>query len=194
MVIDATGLRVYGAGEWHVWKHRVSRRRTWRKLQWGIDERTKEIVAVEFTGSRVHDSQPLPALLEQITDPIEQVSGDGACDTRACYEVMPERGATPVFVPRRTAKLNNTTDPTRWHATRNRILQQMAVQGGSTWRILSGYTRQSIAENTMCRFKRLFGGRLWARSLTTQRVEAVVKCATLNRMTLLGMPQTVRVG
>jgi len=194
IVIDATGLKVYGAGEWRVYKHRVSRRRTWRKLHLGIDERTKEIVAVELTGSRVHDSQPLPALLEQIADPIEQVSGDGAYDTQACYEAVLKRGATPTFVPRRTAKLYCTTNPTTWRATRNAILQQMAVLGRSTWRVLSGCTRQSIAENTMFRFKRLFGGQLWARGLATQRVEALVKCATLNRMTQLGMPETVRMG
>src|SRR5215813_11883162 len=99
VVIDATGLRVYGAGEWHVWKYRVDRRRTWRKLHLGIDEATKEIVAVELTASRVHDSQPLPALLEQIPDPIGQVSGDGAYDTRKCYETVLQRGATPVFAP-----------------------------------------------------------------------------------------------
>jgi hypothetical protein len=81
-------LRVYGAGEWRVWKHRVSRRRTWRKLHLGVDERTKEIVVVELTGSRVHDSQPLPALLEQVSDPIAQVLGDGAYDTRACDEAV----------------------------------------------------------------------------------------------------------
>src|SRR5262249_3968879 len=154
----------------------------------------KEVVAVELTGSRTHDSQPLPALLEQIADPIEQVSGDGAYDTRACYEAVLKRGAMPVFVPRRTAKLDNATDPTGWRATRNKILQQMAVHGRSTWRVLSGSTRQSIAENTMFRFKRLFGGQLWARGLATQRAEAAVKCAVLNRMTQLGMPETVRVG
>jgi Transposase DDE domain len=55
VVIDSTGLRVYGAGEWRIWKHRVSRRRTWRKVHLGVDERTKEIVAVELTRSRVHD-------------------------------------------------------------------------------------------------------------------------------------------
>jgi Transposase DDE domain len=141
-----------------VWKHRVSRRRTWRKLHLGIDESTKEIVAVELTGSRIHDSQSLPALLEQIPDPIEQVSGDGAYDTRACYEAVLERGATPTFVPRRTAKPCNTPDPTGWRTTRNGILQQIAVHGRSTWRVLSRCTRQSIAENTMFRFKRLFGG------------------------------------
>src|ERR1051325_2171007 len=63
IVIDSTGLKVYGAGEWRVCKHRVSRRRTWRKLHLGIDEATKEIVAMELTGSRVHASRPLPALL-----------------------------------------------------------------------------------------------------------------------------------
>ena len=194
IVIDATGLKVYGAGEWHRYKHRVSRRRTWRKLHLGVDERTKEIVAVELTGSRVHDSQPLPALLEQIPDSISQVSGDGAYDTRACYEAVLKRGATPTFVPRRTAKLYVTTNPTAWRATRNGILQRIGAHGRSAWRKLSGYTRQSIAENTMFRFKRLFGGGLWARSLATQRVEAVVKCATLNRMTHLGMPETVRMG
>jgi DDE family transposase len=81
VVIDATGLKVYGAGEWQVWKHRVSRRRTWRKLHSGIDETTKEIVAVGLTESRVHDSQQLPSLLGQIRDPLGQVSGDGAYDT-----------------------------------------------------------------------------------------------------------------
>jgi Transposase DDE domain len=194
VVIDATGLKVYGAGEWHVWTHRVRRRRTWRKLHLGIDERTKEIVAVEVTESRVHDSQPLLALLAQIPEPLDQGSGAGAYDTRACYDAVLERGATPTFVPRRTAKPYNPTDPSGWRATRNGILQQIAVHGRSTWRFLSRCTRQSTAENTMFRLKRLFGGQLWARSLASQRVEALVKCATLNRMTQWGMPETVHVG
>jgi hypothetical protein len=191
VVIDATGLKVDGAGEWHVWKHRVGLRRTWRKLHLGIDESTKEIVAVELTESRVHDSQPLPALMEQIADPLSQVSGDGAYDTRACYEAVLQCGATPVFVPRCTAQSYPLKYLTGWRAARNDILQQIAVHGRSAWRVLSGYTRQSIAENRMFRFKRLFGGRLWARSLATQRTEAAVKCAVLNRMTQLGMPATV---
>jgi hypothetical protein len=194
VVIDATGLRVYGAGEWCVRKYRVCRRRTWRKLHLGIDETTKEIVAVELTKNRMHDSQPLPALLEQITDPIAQVSGDGAYDTRACYEAVLQRGAVPVFVPRRTAHHSPTKNSTGWRAARNCVLRQIEIYGRSAWRQLSGYTRQSIAENTMFRFKMLFGGRLWARGVETQRTEAVVKCAALNRMTQLGMPRTVRVG
>jgi hypothetical protein len=177
-----------------MWRHRVCRRRSWRKLHLGIDESTKEIVAVELTGSRVHDSRPLPALLDQIRDPVDQVSGDGAYDTRTCYEAVLRRQATPTFVPRRTARLGTATDPTGWRTARNRILQQIETQGRSAWRTLSRYTRQSIAENTMFRFKQLFGGRLWARVYATQRAEALVKCAVLNRMTQLGMPETIRIG
>jgi hypothetical protein len=189
VVIDATGLRIYGAGEWRVCKYRLSRRRTWRKLHLGIDERTKESGALEFSESRVHDSQRLPSLLVQIPDPIGQVSGDGAYDTRACYEAVLQRGASPVFVPRRTARLGTVRNPTGWRIARNRILQQIETQGRTAWRALSGYTRQSVAENTMFRFKQLFGGRLWARGLQTQRTEAMVKCSVLNRMTQLGMPR-----
>jgi len=194
VVIDATGLKIDGAREWHVQKHGVSRRRTWRKLHLGIDETTTEIVAIERTESRAHDSQPLPFLLNQIADPLSQVSGDGAYDSRACYEAVLQWGAIPTFVPRRTARSGASQDPTGWRAVRNGILQYMAAHGRWAWRIHSGCTRQSMAENTMFRFKRLFGGRLWARGLGTQRTEAMVKCAVLNRMTQLGMPATVRVG
>ena len=158
-----------------MWRHRVCRRRSWRKLHLGIDESTKEIVAVELTGSRVHDSRPLPALLDQIRDPVDQVSGDGAYDTRTCYEAVLRRQATPTFVPRRTARLGTATDSPAWRAARNRILQQIAVQGRAAWRMLSGYTRQSVAENTMFRLKMLFGGRLRARGLAPQRTQARVK-------------------
>ncbi len=93
IVIDATGLRVYGAGAWHVQKHRGDQRRIWRKLHLGVDAQTKEIVAVEITASHVHDSQVLPRLLTQISGKVCQVSGDAAYDTKACYESIGQRGA-----------------------------------------------------------------------------------------------------
>ena len=152
VVIDATGLRVYGAGEWHTWKHGVRRRRTWRKLHLGIDESTKAIGVVQLTESRIHDSQRLPSFLEQMPDPIEQVSGDVAYDTRVCYEAVLQRGAIPTFVSRRTTRGYGTTDPAGWRAVRNHVLQEIKTQGRSVWRVLSGCTRQSVAENAMFRF------------------------------------------
>jgi hypothetical protein len=81
----------------------------------------------------VHDSHPLPALLEQIADPIGQVSGDGAYDTRTCYEAVLKRGAAPVFALRRTARLCPTQERTGWRAARNRTLEQITVHGRSAW-------------------------------------------------------------
>jgi hypothetical protein len=97
-------------------------------------------------------------------------------------------------MPRRTARPGTAKDATKWRAGRNRMLPQLEARGRLAWQVLSGYTRQGIAETTMFRFKQLFGGRLWARGLETQRTEAAVKCTVLNRMTQLGMPETLRIG
>ena len=192
VVIDATGLKVYGAGEWHVQKHRSGRRRTWRKLHLGVDEATKEIVAVKVTTSSVHDSLMLPKLLGQIPGRVHQVSGDGAYDTRACYEAAHGRGAQVGIPPRRNAKPweQNADASSRM---RNKNLRLVRMYGRYEWRVLSGCTRQSLAENAFSRFKALFGGRLAARRPDNQCVEVMVKCAALNRMTGIKMPDSVRV-
>src|ERR1019366_1876955 len=85
VVVDSTGLKVYGAGEWHAGKYRLGSRRVWRKLHLGVDETTREILAADVTESRVHDSRRLPALLLQIPGAIAQVSGDRGYGTRAAY-------------------------------------------------------------------------------------------------------------
>ena len=193
VVVDATGLKVYGSGEWHVRKHRHGRRRAWRKLHLGVDETTKEIVAVEVTPSRVHDCRMLPALLDQIPDRISQVSGDGAYDTRACYQSILDRDAVATIPPRRTARLSESVDPPDWSAMRDATLQEIQKLGRYDWRISSGCTRQSLAENAISRFKTMFGSELSARRFDNQRVEAIIKCEVLNRMSSLGMPESVRI-
>ncbi len=192
VVIDATGLKVYGAGEWHVQKHQSGRRRAWRKLHLGVDETTKEIVAAEVTTSNVHESLMLPKLLEQIPGRVCQVSGDGAYDTRACYEAIHRRGALATIPPRRNAIPweRNTAASARM---RNKNLRRVRMYGRYEWRVSSGCTRQSLAENAFSRFKTQFGGLLSARRPDNQYVEVMVKCATLNRMTGIGMPNSVRI-
>ena len=159
IVIDATGLRVYGAGEWHVQKHGSGRRRTWRKLHLGVDEQTKEIVAVEITASHVHDSQVLPRLLTQISGTVYQVSGDGAYDTKACYASIGQRGAKATIPPRRNAKRRRCNTSQDTLDIRDANLHQIQQQGRYAWRVASGCTRQSLAENAVFRFKRIFGSR-----------------------------------
>ena len=169
------------------------KRRTWRKLHLGVDETTKEIVAVEVTTSRVHDSKRLPTLLSQVTENIAQVSADRGYDVRACYESIVSRGAVPTILPRKNARLGSGLDPPAWRAARDANLREIQTEGRYGWRVSTGCTRRSLAENAMSRFKTLFGGRLWARTLESQQIEAFVKCAALNRMTELGMPTLVRV-
>lgn len=193
VVVDSTGLKVYGAGEWHAEKYRRAGRRVWRKLHLGVDETTREILAADVTESRVHDSRRLATLLSQIPGTMTQVSGDRGYDTRAAYEAVLACGAVATIVPRRNARMSQGSDPPTWRRSRDATLRAIAVQGRYGWRTSSGSTRQSLAKNAMFRFKATFGGKLWARTFDNQRAEAAIKCAVLNRMTGLGMPHTLRV-
>ena len=193
VVVDATGLKVYGAGEWHVRKHRRGRRRAWRKLHLSVDETTKEIVAADITRSNVHDSRMLAPLLDQVAGAIRQVSGDCAYDTRACYVSALERDAIVTIPPRRNARERRSVAGNDWRAMRNATLQKTRELGRYEWRLRSGCTRQSLAENAVSRFKSLFGTTLSARKFENQRVGAIVKCGVLNRVTTLGMPDSVRI-
>ncbi len=193
IVIDATGLRVYGAGEWPSQKHQGSQRCLWRKLHLGVDEHTKEIVAVEITASHVHDSQVLPRLLTQVSGTVCQVSGDGAYDTKACYRSIGQRGAKATIPPRRNARQRRCENSLEKLDTRDANLCEIQSPGRYAWRVVSGCTRQSLAENAVFRFKSLVGARFRARRFDNQRVEGWIKCMVLNRMVNLGMPVSERI-
>ncbi len=193
VVVDSTGLKVYGEGEWKVRQHGWSKRRTWRKLHLGVDESSGEIVAALLTTNGVGDGEVLPELLDQVAGSIEQVSGDGGYDTRTCYQAITQRGARATIPPRANAKLwqpNNTGKPT--HA-RDRNLREIEQKGRKQWKQDSGYHRRSLAETAMFRIKTLFGDRLKAHLFESQVREAYIQCAALNRMTYLGMPDSYAV-
>ena len=193
VVIDSTGLKVYGDGEWRRRKHGTQARKSWRKLHLGVDDVTKEVVAVDVTQSNVHDSLALPGLLNGVAGAIGQVTGDGAYDTMACYQSVIERGAVAAFPPRRSARYAPHGDDGPAASMRNTTIRRVRTWGRYAWRDGSGATRQAIAENAMPRFKALFGDELSARCFDNQRAEGVIKCVALNRMTALGMPKTIRI-
>ena len=91
LVVDSTGCKVYGEGEWKVRVHGKSKRRTWRKLHLGVDESSGEIVAAVLSSNNVSDGEVLPMLLAQVEEPLAQLSGDGAYDQRLCYEALHQR-------------------------------------------------------------------------------------------------------
>lgn len=84
LVVDSTGTKVYGEGEWTVRQHGVSKRRTWRKLHLCVDEATLEIVSAVASTNDISDAEVLPALLESVPGEIAQLSADGAYDQRKC--------------------------------------------------------------------------------------------------------------
>jgi IS5 family transposase len=193
MVVDSTGIKVYGEGEWKVRQHGYSRRRTWRKLHMGVDQATGECVAVSVTTNNFKDSQLLPDLLGQVADEIQQVSADGAYDSRNCYDALRERGARAAIPPRKGARIwHHGNAKTERHA-RDENLRAIRRDGRADWKRESDYHRRSLAETQVFRLKTIFGERVSARSFEGQAAQLLVRCAALNRMTHLGMPDSYQV-
>jgi len=190
IVVDSTGLKIFGEGEWKVRQHGYDKRRTWRKLHLGIDESTQEIVASTVTTNDIKDSQVLGELLEQVDESIDQVSADGAYDSFECYQQILEQEAEPVIPPRKDAVERIESDQHPEIAARNQVVRTVEEQGRQIWKQESGYHRRSLAETAMFRIKTLFGNQLKAHNFQSQAVEAFVRCVVLNRMTALGLPHS----
>lgn len=190
VVVDSTGVKVFGEGEWKVRQHGYTRRRTWRKVHVGVDEASGEIVAAIVTTNSVHDSQELPDLLEQIEEEITQVSGDGAYDRRGCYDAIRQRQARAAIPPQHNAKIWQHGNSKAERLARDENLRRIRQIGRAAWKRECGYHRRSLAETTMFRLKTLFGDRVSARSFAGQAAQVLVRCATLNRLTQLGMPDS----
>lgn len=186
ILVDATGLKVFGEGEWKVRTHGVGKRRTWRKLHIAMDEATGEILASVATTSNVSDKEVLPILLKQIRGEIGQVTADGGYDYRSCYEVIAQRRARAVIPPRRTGRIHRQDEVLR---ARDENLRRIR-RGRKKWKRESRYHRRSLVETAMMRVKTIFGSGLSSRRFQNQATEMRVRCAALNRMTQLGMPES----
>ncbi len=201
LVVDSTGLKVFGEGEWKVRQHGWSKHRTWRKVHLGVDEATGELLAAVMSISLLHDKDVLPDLLEQATQSgvsLAQVSGDGGYDFMTCYRDIEQRGARAIIPPRRNACPNARGETPQRDANLRRM-QELAGHSKSKkrqelarqqWKEETGYHRRSLAETAVFRLKHLFGDRLSSRGFDAQAQEVFVRCAALNRMTHLGMPQS----
>ena len=190
LLIDSTGLKFYGEGEWKVKQHGMAYRRGWRKVHLAIDRTTQEIQAVEMTDQYQADSPQVPGLLAQLpaTTILDSVTADGAYDKRRVYRCVHERGAELIIPPCKNAQ--RWKDHTDWAKCRNNKLTAIKHLGRAIWKRWSGYHQRNLVETAMHRFKRL-GERLQARKSDQQAAEVYVRCAILNRWTHLGMPVTV---
>lgn len=190
LLVDSTGIKMIGEGEWKTKKHGADYRRQWRKVHLGIDASTLEIRAIEVTDNDTGDAPMLPCLLEQIPsgELIASVSGDGAYDTKGCHEAIALRGARAIIPTRKNAKPWKDQRPGA--QARNAIFHAMRRLGRAISKKWSGYHRRSLIETKMRYFK-LLGERVMARDFDRQVAELQVRAAILNRFTRLGTPMTV---
>ncbi len=190
LLIDSTGVKIYGEGEWLDQKHGVRSRRRWRKLHLAVDADTHEITAVELTPDDAGDVSALPDLLGQIESPVGSVTADGAYDGDTVYgEVLQRHPPARVIIPPRSTAVLSEAGTTQ----RDDHLRSIRKHGRIGWQRRSGFGRRSLVETAMYRYKTIIGRRLHARSLSNQKTDAKIACNALNRMTSLGMPISVRI-
>lgn len=192
IVMDSTGLKIYGEGEWKVRQHGVSKRRTWRKLHIGANPEDGEIQAVLLTENSVSDDAAVAVLLKQIEQEIDEFAADGAYDKRKVYDGLNAHSPSVKILipPRKNARIWKHGNTKAERLKRDENLRSIRQHGRKAWKEDSGYHVRSLSETTMFRLKTIFGDELSARLLETQTTQAVVRCAALNRMTHLGMPQS----
>jgi hypothetical protein len=194
IVVDSTGLKIYGEGEWKVRQHGYTKRRTWRKFHLSADETTHELQAVVVTEANVDDAEAGKKLLAQTPGVINQVSGDGSYDKRKFYAAAAKRKVKRVAIPpRRDAKIWQHGNSKKAPLPRDENLRYIRRKGRKKWKRDAGYHRRSLAETAVYRFKTIFGNTLSTRTLPRQATEVRIKSAALNRMTRLGMPDSYRV-
>ena len=186
LIVDSTGLKLYGEGEWKVRLHGWQKHRTWRKLHVGIDAQTQQVSAALITRKDVVDPRGLPRLLRQVEGVVERVYADGAYDSRECYKVLHQRGAVPIIPPRK----GSTLWADEYLQERNQNLRGVRKLGVKAWKKKVGYHRRSLVETAIFRLKTLFAEKLKSREGKRQATEVMVRCRALNRMTELGMPQS----
>ena len=193
LIVDSTGLKLCGPGEWLVAKHGSRARRGWRKLHIGVDADTGRIAAALLTAHDADDASQVGPLLDQVSNPIASLTADGAYDQERVYaEVMARRPDAAVIIPPRSNAVPSDmagTAPTQ----RDQHLDNIARHGRMGWQTRSGYNFRALVEADISRFKRVIGDGLRSRTNGRRATEVAIAVAALNRMLEPGRPEYVRI-
>jgi len=189
VVIDSTGLKVYGEGEWKVRQHGVSKRRTWRKAHLMVAN--GEIRAAELTKNNIADCDVFENLLNQEKGKIDTVAGDGGYDRGKVYQACLKRKIKNILIPpQENAKIKLHGNLNSEPHPRDENLRQIRKTTRKRWKEESGYHIRSLAETMMFRFKAILGDKLNARKLENQVTEFLTSVSIMNKITSLGMPDS----
>jgi len=180
IVIDASGLKIYGEGEWKTHKHGREKRRRWVKVHVAVDPNTGECIAAKITDEKGGDATQLPDPLKGCPGSVKKCYGDGAYDTTKCRKALQKRGIEDIIPPRKTGVLSKKKE------LRNRDKALMEIKGlmgdSDLWKILKGYGRRSLVETFFSRLKVILGERLSSRKYDHQTLESLLKIHVLNTM------------
>jgi len=198
VVIDSTGAKVFGEGEWKVRQHGWSKRRTWRKLHLAVDEKTGEILAATLTPNSISDADQVEPLLEQIQRPVTAVAADGAYDRWGVYDVLQnppnqDESIKPIIPPQKNAKIKQHGNSKLPLLPRDEAIRSIRRIGRKKWKEQNNYHRRSIAETAMARYKGINGVMLKARTEDRQQNEALLGCVLLNKFGAFAKPDSFKV-
>lgn len=185
IVVDSSGLKIFGEGEWKVRQHGWTKHRMWRKLHIGVDEASQLIVSALLTENNCGDGKKLPELLDCYKGKIRQVSADGAYDSHDCFEDIAKRGAIATIPPQPNPQHKPKTEKQIVHA-RDKVVWEIQQKGRKEWKQESHYHRRSLVETAFFRYKQILGGKLSAHKLKHQQTEAILGCYILNKLMLAG--------
>ncbi len=193
LLVDSTGLKLCGAGEWLLEKHGTKTRRSWRKLHLGVDADTGQIHAGLLTNHDSDDGAQVGPLLDQVEGPLASFTGDGAYDQDNVTAAIAARhlDATIIVPPRSSAVSSDLaeTAPTQ----RDQHLQHIAEHGRTAWQKASRYNLRARVETAMSRYKRVIGDGLRSHTDERRATEVNVAVHVLNHMLGLGRPNSVRI-
>ena len=191
VLIDSTGLQVYGAGQWLEEKHGVKSRRGWRKLHLALDADSGDIIAHVMTDQNAGDASQVEPLLDQIDMPIGQFTADGAYDGEPTYDAVTNHSSDAAVIIRPRANALERPD-IDCPSQRDRHIATINAGGRMMWQVATGYGKRSLVETAIGRYKSIIGRRLQARSFATQQTGVAIGCTILNRMLACARPKSIR--
>src|SRR3954453_7207981 len=193
LLVDSTGLKLCGPGEWLTEKHGTKRRRAWRVLHLAMDADTGRIVVSVLTDNDADDGSQAGPLLDRIDGAVASFTGDGAYDRQDVYAQVAARhpDAEVIVPPRANAVPSAVAEiaPTQ----RDRHLRCIAERGRMGWQRASGYNWRALVESDISRWKRVIGDGLRFHTDKRRASEVAIAADVLNRMLELGRPEYVRV-
>ncbi len=191
VVLDSTGLQVFGQGEWDAEKHGRTPRR-WRKLHLAVNAETGEIVAHSLTDKDTSDITEVAGLLATVEGQVASVIADGAYDGASVYDAAAARQHNPpphIVIPPRASSIVNAD--AQIETIRDGYVRYIAERGRMAWQKANGYGRRSIVETTIGRYKHIIGPKVRARSTTAQKGEVAIAICALNQMIRIAKPNSI---